>query len=66
MKNKQNPIWIITAESESGDKYGPKRYDHEPTEDDKKDFILKETPEEIGIEGPGDFDSYVYLEINKI
>ena len=63
---KQKPIWIITANSESGDDYGPKRYDHEPTEDDKRNFILKETPEEIECDGPGDFNSYVYLTVNKI
>ena len=67
MKTKKHkPIWIITAHSESGDDYGPKRYNHEPTEDDKRNFILKETPEEINCDGPGDFDSYVYLEINEV
>lgn len=66
MNKNENPIWIITAHSESGDDYGPKRYDHKPTEEDKRDFILKETPEEIGIDGPGDFDSYVHLKIYKI
>jgi hypothetical protein len=59
-------IWIITAKSESGDHYGPKKYDHEPTENDMRNFILEETPEEIECDGPGDFDSYVHLEVNKV
>ncbi len=66
VKVKDKPIWIITAHSESGDHYGPKRYDHKPTKEDKRNFILKETPEEIECDGPGDFDSYVYLEVNKL
>ena len=65
-QKKQKPIWIITATSESGDDYGPKRYDHNPTEEDKRNFILKETPEEIDCDGPGDFNSYVYLKIDKV
>ena len=59
-------LWIITAHSESGDNYGPKQYGHEPTEDDRRDFILTETPEEIDCGGSGDFDSYVHLEINEV
>lgn len=67
------PVWIINATSESGDDYGPKVYDHEPTEQDKKDFIKNETPEDLGEillargedEGPGDFGSYVYLEVAR-
>ena len=59
-------IWIITAHSESGDDYGPKRYDREPTKEDLRNFILKETPEEIDCDGPGDFGSYVYLKVNKL
>ena len=59
-------LWIITAHSESGDDYGPKRYNHEPTEDDKRNFILEDTPEEINCGGPGDFDSYVHLKINEV
>lgn len=62
----KKPIWIITGKSESGDDYGPKRYDHNPTKEDKKNFILKETPEEINAGGEGDFGSYVSLEVNKI
>lgn len=63
---KEKPIWIIQANSESGDEYPPKRYDHEPTDDDKKNYILNETPEEIECDGPGDFNSYVHLKVHKL
>ena len=66
MKNKQAPIWIVSGHSESGDDYGPKRYDHEPTKKDLEDFIKNETPEELNCDGPGDFGSCVYLEVNKL
>lgn len=62
---KQKPIWIVTAHSESGDDYGPKRYNHEPTEKDLRAFIAA-TGEELDCDGPGDFDSYVHLEVNKL
>lgn len=65
-KSKNKKIWIIQAHSESGDDYGPKKYDHKPTEEDKRNFILNETPEEIDCDGPGDFDSYVYLEVLEL
>jgi hypothetical protein len=63
---KESPIWIIKGDSESGDHYKSKRYNHKPTKQDKKDYILNETPEEINIDGPGDFGSYVYLKIEKL
>ena len=65
-KKKQEPIWIVTGHSESGDDYGPKRYDHEPTEEDLRNFIKNDTMEELDCDGPGDFDSYVHLEVNKL
>ena len=58
--------YVIYAHSESGDKYSAKFYDHKPTEEDKKNYILNETPEEIEVDGPGDFNSYVYLTIDKV
>lgn len=56
----------MRGDSESGDHYDSKFYDHEPTEDDKKHYILNETPEEINVMGPGAFGSYVYLTIEKV
>jgi hypothetical protein len=66
MKNKQEHVWVVSGHSESGDDYGPKRYDHKPAKKDLKDFIKKETPEEVDCDGPGDFGSYVYLTIHKL
>jgi hypothetical protein len=63
---KLKDVWIIQATSESGDDYGPKKYDHNPTEEDKRNFILNETPEEIDCDGPGNFNSYVYLTVTKL
>ena len=57
-------VWIITAKSESGDEYGPEVYSKKPSEQEKKDFII-ETGEAIDNNGPGNYDSYVYLTIHK-
>lgn len=62
----EDPIWIVTGHSESGDDYGPKRYDHEPTQEDLRNFIKNETGEELDCDGPGDFDSYVHLKVDKV
>jgi hypothetical protein len=61
-----NDIWIMWGDSESGDHYKKVKYDHEPTDEDKKNYIKKYTPEDMDIDGPGDFGSYVYLEVEKI
>ena len=59
-------VWIVRGKSESGDKYGPKRYDHAPSKTELREFIQQETPEELDCDGPGDFDSYVYLDVEKL
>lgn len=64
--NMEKPIWIVRGHSESGDDYGPKRYDHNPTQEELRDFIKNETPEELDCDGPGDFDSYVHLEVEQL
>lgn len=38
-KKQNNPIWVVTADSESGDHDGPFRFDHSPTEDELKKII---------------------------
>ncbi len=63
---KKKSIWIMRGDSESGDHYDSKRYDHEPTEQDKRDYIKNETPEELDCDGDGDCGSYVYLTIEHI
>lgn len=59
-------MWVVTGHSESGDDYGPKRYNHNPTQSDLRDFIKNETPEELDCGGPGNFNSYVHLKIDKL
>jgi hypothetical protein len=63
---KEKPIYIVTGKSESGDDYGPKKYDHKPTKKELRSFISEETPEELDCDGPGDFGSYVYLEVTEL
>lgn len=58
-------VWIVTANSESGDHYGPFKFDHKPTSNELKKLIT-DTGEELNCGGPGDFGSYVYLETNKL
>ena len=65
MAKNQDPIWIVTATSESGDDYGPTRYDHKPTKKDLREFIEK-TGEELDCGGPGDYGSYVHLKVDKV
>ena len=57
--------YVIQGNSESGDLYLPKVYHHEPTEKDKRDYILKETHEKLDCGGPGHFGSYVYLTVSE-
>ena len=63
---KEKSIWLVNGTSESGDYYGPKRYNHKPTQKDLKDFIKNETPEEVDCDGPGNFGSYVYLKVTEL
>lgn len=64
-KQDKQKLWFITATSESGDDYGPKAYRSKPTQEEMRDFIKNETPEELDCDGPGDFGSYVYLEVTE-
>jgi len=38
-------VWIVRGDSESGDHYEPKRYDHKPSDEELKKYIIEETPE---------------------
>ncbi len=58
-------IFIVTGHSESGDDYGPKRFNKKPTNPQLRQFI-KDTGEELDCNGPGDFGSYVYLDIKEV
>lgn len=64
--------WVMWGDSESGDHYSKKEYDHKPTDQDKKDYIVNDTDEELPDEGgrkykgQGDFGSCVHLTIEKL
>jgi len=52
-------VWVVTAESESGDDYGPVVYTEEPAPQ-----VLKHLAQSWDYDdgdGPGDYGSYVYL-----
>lgn len=53
------------GDSESGDHYDKVILDHKPTEEDKRNYIQTETPEELDCDGPGDCGSYVYIEVQE-
>jgi hypothetical protein len=66
MKNKtdKQQVWVMVGDSESGDHYDPKVFNYRPRDADKKKYIL-DNDGEINIGGPGEFGSYVFLEITK-
>ena len=53
------------ADSESGDHDGPFKFNHKPTDDELKK-IITDMGEELDCDGPGDFDSYVHLDVNDV
>lgn len=59
-------IWCITGNSESGDEGTPRLYNYKPDESAQKDYIEYMFGEQLDIDGPGDFGSYVYLTIEEI
>ena len=61
MKTKQTTVWAITADSESGDSYGPFLTLNEPTQKELKILAFKLDGEIVEADGPGDFGSYVYI-----
>lgn len=58
-------VYVITGKSESGDNYGPIVATNKPSEK----YLKKLTYEWDGIpeeeNGPGNYGSYVHLEVNK-
>lgn len=62
MKN-QNKVWVVTGHSESGDDYGPVVYVKKP--DDKVLKALVGSWDADDWDGPGDYGSYVHLEIEE-
>lgn len=66
MKQNKKFVWVVMGHSESQDEYGPKVYEHKPTKEELKEFIVKDTDESINNDGPGNFGSYVYLKTKKV
>jgi len=58
-------MWIVTGNSESGDKYGPTKFDHEPTKKELSEWCHSRDGDPDG-NGPGDYGSYIYVEVNKL
>lgn len=62
MKNKIT-VWVVSGKSESCDDYGPVVYSKKPSHK-----ILKALCEDWDAgewDGPGDYDSYVHLDVNE-
>lgn len=57
-------VWVVTGNSESGDRYGPFVLSKKPN-DKKLKEICKQCDWPDDTEGPGDFGSYTHLTINK-
>jgi len=58
-------IWILTAHSESGDDFGPLAFSKKPTEAKLKKIAFDWDGEETE-DGPGDYGSYVYLDLSEV
>ncbi len=65
MSKKSKKMWVMWGYSESGDHYDKVILNHEPTEQDKTNYIKNETPEDLDIGGPGFGGSYVYLKFQE-
>jgi hypothetical protein len=53
-------VWIVTATSESGDDYGPWAFSSKPDKARMKSLV-EDTGEELDVDGPGDFGSYLHF-----
>jgi hypothetical protein len=58
-------LWVVTGESESDDNYGPLVFSRKPTDEklEKIAFVWDGDDEK---EGPGNYGSYVYLEVDEV
>lgn len=57
-------VWIVTGESESGDKYGPYVFAKKPTQKQLKQFCEADNADGEWT-GPGNFGSYIYLSVKE-
>ena len=59
---KREFVYIVTAESESGDRYGPWVFGESPTPERLESFLRKECPSEFEDgPGPGSYGSYLHV-----
>jgi hypothetical protein len=56
-------VWVVTGTTESGDTLIPEVFTKEPTDESLKEICDNWDP---GPRGPGNFESYVYLEIYNV
>ena len=59
-------VWIITGGYQSSDQYGPLIFSKKPSEDLLERIAFCWDGDEEERDGPGDFGSYVYLNVYKI
>lgn len=60
-------VFVVTFDSESGDKYGPFIFNKKPKDSDLKKLLKKEAPGELEAkDGPGLFGTYLYDWCEKI
>ncbi len=57
-------VWVVTGHSESGDDFGPLVFVSQPHEAKQREIALDwDSNEEL--DGPGDFGSYVFLQVDE-
>lgn len=58
-------VWVVNANSESGDDYGPYLFDKKPTDKELETFMKDYWPDEFPEEkdGPGKWGSYLYISL---
>lgn len=57
-------VWVLTGHSESGDDYGPFVFAKKPFKKKLKE-IAYDWDGVKGMRGPGDFGSFVFLELSE-
>lgn len=68
-KVQKQTIFVVTGETESGDKYGPFVFVKKPTDKQLKAFWRKYCPEEFDLssgEGGGTWGSYLFASVEEV
>lgn len=64
MVDEKKTIWVVVGRSESGDDYGPKVFQEEPTDEELKALALSWDVDGDG-KGPGDYGTYIHIKIKE-